>query len=105
MPAGKLRTYWEIQENAPVRDKAGQLVDDWKLLRTAAFEVKPIGGSEGARGASLEATATFQLRCRHFNGAHPRLRLKKDGRILQVEGVVNEDLRNRWLVWTVREVV
>lgn len=103
MPAGNLRTRLVIEVNEPVRDGAGQLVDQWKKLRSEMFSIEPLSAGEAARGAQNEATTKHWLRCRYFVGANSEMRLRAGDHIYLVEGVVNWQQRHRWLDWTARE--
>lgn len=105
MPAGNLRTRLVIEVNEPIHDGAGQLLENWKKLRSELFAIEPLSADEAPRGAQNEATATLRLRCRYFVGANSRMRLRAGTRIFLVAGVVNVQERNRWLEWTAREVV
>lgn len=103
MPAGNLRTRLVIEVNEPVRDGAGQLLDDWKKLRSEMFSIEPLAAAEAARGAQIEGTIGYKLRCRYFVGANSQMRLRAGEQIYLVEGVVNWQQRHRWLDWTARE--
>lgn len=101
----KPNKYITIQHQTTPKDNWGDGPDEeWEELRKEWFLLSPLSGREYEREQKMEATTTHRGRCRYFEGADSKLRLVYGDRIFNVQSVVNEEERNKWLVWRLIEV-
>ena len=79
--------------------------DRWETVREEMFLLRPTSGREYEQADQMQSDTTHEAKCHHFVGANSGMRLKYGERIFNVESVVNEMERNRFLAWRLVEVV
>lgn len=101
---GRMRTLLRVEERASTDSGFGDgSLDTWDLVREERFSLTGQGGQEYQQGEQMRSDITHIGRCRWFDGADSGMRLKSGGRVFHVARVFNEDERNRWLVWELKE--
>lgn len=97
--SGGLDRRIEIQRASEGPDSFGQVLQTWVLHAEVWAKFEPLGGGEGftAEQRSSRASAVFTIRYR--TGITPRMRVKMDGEVWEIE-TVSEPERRRWLVLT-----
>jgi SPP1 family predicted phage head-tail adaptor len=110
MQAGKLKKRLTIQSlpDVPERNSDGsEKVDDsqWQDLATVWASVEPISGKEFFAAQEIVAEITHRIRLRYYAGLTPKMRLKLNDRIFDMQRILNVEERNRELEILARELV
>lgn len=97
--AGELDRRVEIQRTTEVQDSFGQVNLTWVQLAQVWARFEPGGGGESfvAEQRSSRAQAAFTIRYRA--GITPRMRVKLDSDVWEIEAV-EEPQRRAWLMLT-----
>ena len=104
MKAGRLRHFVTLQQRSEVRDAVGGTAPSWSSFADVWAEVKPVSAREILAGKVL-AEVSHQVTIRFLVGVKPSFRLIHDGRVLEVQTVINVDERDQLLQLLCREVV
>lgn len=107
MQAGRLRELVTIQEQTVIRNSFGEEAVTWVEIAKVWASVLPGGSGERfLGGASREqATVSHTVRIRYRGGLVPKMRLLWEGRLLDIESIIDPDGRRRELVLLCHEVV
>lgn len=97
MRAGRLRHKIEIQHSVETQDSIGAVVNNWQTFTQTRASYEPKTGKEAyaAMQEHAETSAVFRLRFR--KGITAKMRLIYDGRIFDIESVVDMYGRGREL--------
>jgi len=90
--AGDLRQRVAFLEEASVQDATGQSVPAWTGVSGSTAvpaEVLGVGGGETFRGQQVEAHIASVVTIRYRAGLSPTMRLKHDGRQLNIDRIVD----------------
>lgn len=103
MRAGKLRQQVKIEFATETRNAMGEVVETWSALKTVWGEVVPLMAqareSFAVGGAQVQSRSPMQVRIRFQEGLSPATnRLLWDGRLIELESVLDPDGRRRELV-------
>lgn len=97
MRAGRLRHQVEIQQYTATRDAAGQEIRDWTEFATVRADVMPLSGREFFDAAQYNVEISHRVRIRYRPGVTTKMRVIHEGRVLDIEYVINKDERDREL--------
>jgi SPP1 family predicted phage head-tail adaptor len=97
MQAGKLRHRVILQQQATGRDSFGGEVVNWTPYATVWAAVEPLAGQEryDPVGAQLLADVSHRIRIRYREGLTHKMRVSWDGRLFDIQAVVNLETRDR----------
>lgn len=101
MRAGRLRHRVTIQTSKRTQDRYGSVIHEWIDGPEIWASVEPIRGREYFAAQQVQSETTFRVRCRY----HPELvgpnantrRLIFEGRIFEIEAVLDTAMRHRQL--------
>ncbi len=104
MQAGKLNRRVTVQRVSETQNTFGEVTETWTHLVSTWAQWLPLKGTEKftARQFAPELSGEFRMRYRELT---PKDRIVMDGRIFDVEGVIDVDDRRRELRCTVEELV
>ena len=98
MRTGKLRHRVELQKASFIVDDLGYHLEEWETVATAWAAIEPLKGEEHWQAASVQATTTHRVTMRPPGVAvHPSNRLVFNGRIFEIEAVLDIEERGREL--------
>jgi SPP1 family predicted phage head-tail adaptor len=98
MKAGKLRHRVEIYKPTFVKDDIGNHIPTWVKVAEAWAAIEPLKGDERWAAAYAQATTTHRVTMRPPGIAvHPSNRLVFNGRIFEIEAVLDIEERGREL--------
>jgi len=102
---GKFQHRMEIQQLKTVDDGFGDgEPDKWETIRKEMFSLRPKQETSNQQSDQMQSQTTHDAKCHFFAGANSTMRLQYGDRTFNVESVVNEMERNRFLVWALTEV-
>lgn len=106
MRAGRLRHRIAIQANTPTRDSHGQEIESWATVATVWGAVEPQRGGERFidEANQLLAERTTQIVIRYWSGLTIEHRISWNGRVFNIQGIINPDYRNREMRLTCEEI-
>jgi len=105
MNAGKLRHRVTIQELVRADDGYGGIIETWQDVATVWAAVEPLRGSERYRAQQVQAELSHKVTMRYRAGVKPQMRLLHNGRVLNIEAVIDAEERHRWLELLCSEVI
>ena len=90
MRAGLLRKRVTIQRATEgAADDYNQTVLSWSTLATRWAGIKPMSGQERLESAQVGADVTHEVRLRWLDGVTPKDRISYDGRVFNIQSVIN----------------
>lgn len=96
-----------IQRQSTSVDSVGQPLDSWTAVRTVWAEVRPLGTRNRIRERFLESgevsELTHEVYMRHLTDITSKDRLLYDGRVMDIEAIVDPDERHHLLTLVVKE--
>ena len=99
MRTGKLRHRVEVQRYATSYDPEGEPIQEWQLLAKAWAAIEPLKGEEYLAAMSTQARVSHKVTMRPLAATiSPADRIIYNGRILEIESVLNLEERDRELV-------
>ncbi len=109
--AGKMRHRVAIQarQGTGTQDTYGQttnVTDPWVTLATRWAEVVPVSGVEkfiATQSVQVSPEVMFRVTMRYYAGLTPQHRLMMNGRVLEIEAVLNVDELNHRMDLMCRE--
>lgn len=78
--------------------------ESWNDVGNFWAMIQPLTGREYEQAQQMQSNTTHKIKTRWFEGANSAMRLVRGNRVFEVESVVNEFERNRWLIWRCSEV-
>jgi SPP1 family predicted phage head-tail adaptor len=104
--AGRRRHKATIQYDAGgSRDAHGQYAPDWQTYATVWGELVPLAGDELEQARQRVATVSHRFTMPAVLGVGPTMRLRYNGRTLNVEAVLGDAGRRAETVLLLRELV
>ena len=95
--AGDLRERVTIQRRSVTRDAVGAQIEAWQVRMTAYAMVAPMGAGEQYRRQQIQAKADWKITVRYTGDVIPSDRVNWRGRTFEVKGILNPDMRRRFL--------
>ncbi len=105
MRAGLIRQRVKVQTGTETRDAHGGVIRTFADTATRWASVTPLSGRELYEAQQVVADVTHLVVFRHPNPVTPITRLVHEGRVLNVERVLNKDERDREIMVLCKEVV
>lgn len=103
--AARFRHRVTIQQKGKVQDEYGQEREDWMDVATVWAAVEPLRGREYFEAHQVQAEVTTRIRIRYRPGVRPDMRVVYNGRIFNIQSVIDPEERHRELQLMCREVV
>lgn len=100
--AARYRYVVTIEKRAGTRD-AGEVVNTWTTFATARAGFEPVRGREFFAAGRIDAETTHVVYMRHLAGLDETMRINWNGRIFDIQAIINVDERNRELEITAIE--
>lgn len=101
--SGRLRHLLQLQQATEGRDAAGGVTLAWVPVQNIHGEVKPVSARELVSGEQLSQDVTHVIRTRYIADVTPSMRFTWNGRIFNIEKVINAQERNIMLEITAIE--
>jgi len=98
MRAGELRHRLVIEYPQRVSDGAGGAVISWLELATVWASIHPVSAGEQRSAGQRAEKTTHRITLRYRTDVNATMRFVGNGRIFQIETVINEAERDHWLV-------
>jgi len=95
MRIGPLRHRIQIQAPTLERGPRGEWSNDFDPVVTRWGSISPLTGREQLDAGKMEATVTHRIVIRYYAQLKPTYRLISQGRVYNIESIVNVDLRRR----------
>lgn len=83
-----------IENFTVMQDEYGEEIKTWETFATLPARVEPLQGDERWNAQQFHAEVTHRVTVRWLAGVLPTMRVVHDGRILEIESVINPDERN-----------
>jgi SPP1 family predicted phage head-tail adaptor len=110
--AGELRDRIRIdQDLGATVNVIGDAVPDWQPLITGTDDgmiwanVAPMSAGEQWRRLQMNAEANWKVTIRHRTDITPRMRVVFGPRVMEIRGIVNPDMKRRFLELACEELV
>lgn len=104
--AGELRDRIRIdQNNGTTSNEIGEEIPGWTVLATLWGKVEPMSTGEQWRRQQMNASANWKVTIRYRSDVRSTMRVVKDGRTFEIEGVTNPDMKKRFLELACKELV
>lgn len=106
MNPGRLRHRIIIQELTELRDPiSGEIIDtDWQDVCTVWAEIRALRGREYFTAQQTLAESNHEIIIRYRKGIKPAMRAISDGRVFDIQAVLDKDGRKRFLSLVCKEV-
>lgn len=106
MRAGRLRHRIVLEQPTTTRSAAtGEPVDTWTIFASRHAEVRPLNGRAYFAARQHAADVTHEVELRYLAGVDRTMRVSYDGRVLEIESVIDLGERRRELLLMCRERV
>jgi SPP1 family predicted phage head-tail adaptor len=93
--AGELRHRIIIQDYTETLGDIGNPVKTWTDTTTRWGKILPVSSREIIEGRQVEGRATHRVVLRYYDGLTRKSRLKYDGRLFNIEDIINIEERNK----------
>lgn len=105
MDVGRLSERVTIERPEITRDAFGGVIESWTLIASTWAAVEPLQGREFWSAAGSHAETTIRVRTRYMAGITAACRVVlDDGRVLDVQSVIDERNQHRYLQLMCREL-
>lgn len=92
---GAYRHKITIQTPTETLDGFGQAVKSWSTFATPFASVEPLQGREYFSSSQFQAEVTTRVRLHYLSGVTAKMRVSWDGRIYNIQSIINPAERNR----------
>jgi SPP1 family predicted phage head-tail adaptor len=103
--AGQLRHVVEVQESTDSRNAHGGITPSWTTIKRRRFQFVDSRGREFQLAKATNADMTHLLKGRYWQGLTTENRFLFNGRVLEIDSVVNTNERDVEYLVQCREVV
>jgi SPP1 family predicted phage head-tail adaptor len=97
MRAGDLRRQIKIQQRSTAQDTLGQPVLTWTDVCTTWADIQPLSGRELELAQAINAEVNHQVTIRYRTGITAAMRVLYQGRIFNIQAVMDVDTRHKEL--------
>jgi SPP1 family predicted phage head-tail adaptor len=94
-----------LQELVTGQDEAGQPVQEWQDVATVWGAVEPLRGREYFAAQQVQSEVTTRIRIRYRSGVRPDMRVLYDGRLYNINAVIDPEERHMELQLMCKEVL
>ena len=98
MALGNMRHRISIEGRETTTDGAGGFSSEWVNVVELWAEVTPKNGSERFRGMKIEDTTTHIIKTRYKSGINSSQRINFNGRLFNINSVINIDEKDRYML-------
>ena len=98
--AGKLRERVSIQSPPAVSDGAGGITGSWTTTATVSAEVRPLNAGQQLLAGAPQGETFYRVTLRGGVAVTTADRLMWGSLALTISGIINPDMRGRWLELT-----
>lgn len=106
MDAGLLRHRITMQEHKEIgRDQYNNPKSEWVDICRVWASIEPISGREYWASAQTQSEVTHRIRIRYRRGIKPTMRIIYQGRIFEIETIIDYQERHEYLQLMCKEVV
>jgi len=84
-----------IQQPTESVDAFGQAIKSWSTYAQPFAAVEPLRGREYFASQQFNAEITTRIRLRYLSGVTPKMRVSFDGRIYNIQSIIDVSERNR----------
>jgi len=95
----------EIQRKSNIEDGFGGFIETWTALKEVWAEIKPINTFEHFEANSISEKITHTIILRYFADLKTEHRIKYQGRIFVIKGIINVLEENKVLELKVEETL
>lgn len=104
MEVGKLRHRVDLRLPSSNRDSVGQAITDHSTYATVWARVTPLSGRELEHADQISAETTHKVVIRYNSSVAATHRVNFNGRVLEIESIVNPEERNIMQILMCKEV-
>ena len=97
MRAGKLRHRITIQQNTPTQNSFGEMEPSWSAFATIWAAVEPLSGDERWTSDQFQSEVSHRIRIRRRVGITPLMRVSWQGRLFDIQAVLEPESNRREL--------
>lgn len=97
MSAGELNKLLTIQQSTEVTNTYGEITSTWSTLVQLWGSISPAASGEKFDGKSIDTVATHRIKTRYYEGITAKMRVVWNSRTFDINSVVIENERNRYL--------
>lgn len=105
MRSGDLRHRITLQQKQLTKDQEGIATENWVDVATVWAAVEPLKGREYFQAAAVNAENTVRFRIRYRQGITSAMRVVYNGRVFNINSVIDVDERHREIQLMCQEVV
>lgn len=105
MRAGELRHRITIQRAVEVSDDLKTPTVTWQDVATVWAAVEPLSGREYLLAQNVNAELTVRIRIRYRPGVTPGMRVLYNGRVFDIQAVIDVEERHRELQLMCKEIL
>ncbi len=101
--AGRLRHLVTVEQNTGGQATTGEQIQNWTPFATVYAAIEPARGREFFSAGRIDAETTHLITIRYLAGLDETMRITWNGRVFDINAVVNVDERNRDMEITATE--
>lgn len=102
--AGDLNERITIQRRGVTRDAIGAQIEAWQVRMQVWAMVAPMSAGEQYRRQQIQAKADWKVTIRYNGDVIPSDRISWRGRTFEIKGILNPDMRRRFLELSCEEL-
>lgn len=95
--AGDLNERVTILRRSSTRDAMGGQIENWQVRCELWAQVQPMSAGEQYRRQQIQAKADWKVTVRYNGDIAPADRVSWRGRTFEIKGILNPDMRRRFL--------
>ena len=103
MRSGPLRQQVTLEQTVEFQNNRGETITSWIAVAPVWASIEPLTGRKLELARQQYATVTHLLDFHYRPGVTSKMRFTLNGRVFDIEGVLNENERNRNLIAAVTE--
>lgn len=100
MRAGDLRRQMVLQSRTPTLTENGQEAYTWTTVANVWASIRPLGGRELEMARAVQSESTHIIEIRYRENINAKMRLTYGGKIYNITGTTDVDMRHRTLELT-----
>lgn len=105
MNSGKLKHRIEVQESINTRDEFGAISSQtWETFCLMWASIEPLSGREYFTAVQMQSEISHKITMRYKSGIKPHYRILWNGRIFDIQSILNKEERNIELIFYCSEV-
>ncbi|WP_378210006.1 phage head closure protein [Anoxybacteroides rupiense] len=94
---GQFRHRITFLKPVTLTDEIGQEITEWLILKRVWAMIKTVKGQEFFSVASVQAERTYRFIIRHTKGIDETMKIEYDGRLFDIQSVLNDDEERKTL--------